>query len=177
MGAWRQYWWYLAASRHMLGEYDAELDITDRWPDSTSRAWQVVRGRALAALGRERDAMELLPEHGRSAGRLGRGAPAEVATELSVHGHPGAAVALAESVLSRLELGASAGSERAENIAWANRLLGRKEAERGALERIVRADADTLTKLQARPGSPCCSPTPPPPNGSTASSPRRATSP
>jgi hypothetical protein len=56
---------------------------------------------------------------------------------------------VAESVLTRLELGASADSERAENIAWANRLLGRKEAERGALEHIVRADADTLMKLQA----------------------------
>ena len=176
-GAWRQYWWYLAANRHMLGDYDAELDITHRWRDSTSRDWQVVRGRALAGLGRERNAMELL--------RSTAGAPADsvaerqlgIATELSVHGHPGVAVVVAESVLSRLELGAGAGSERAENIAWANRLLGRKEAERGALERIVRAGADTLRKLQARPGSPCCSPTPSPPSGSTASSRRRATSP
>jgi DNA-binding SARP family transcriptional activator len=149
IGGESSYWWYLAASRHMLGEYDAELDITDRWRDPTSRAWQVVRGRALAGLGRERDAMELL--------RSTAGAPVDsvaerqlgIATELSVHGHPGAAVAVAESVLSRLELGASDGSEWAESIAWANRLLGRKDAERAALERIVRADADTLTKLRA----------------------------
>jgi hypothetical protein len=148
-GAWRGYWWYLAASRHMLGEYDAELDITDRWDDSTSSAWQVVRGRALAGVGREGDAIELI--------RSTAGAPVDstaerhlaVATELFVHGHPGAAVAVAESVLSRLEAGPSTGPERAEHIAWANRLLGRKEAERRALDVIVRADADTLAKLQA----------------------------
>jgi DNA-binding SARP family transcriptional activator len=148
-GAWRRHWWYLAASRHMPGEYDAELDITGRWRDSTSEAWQVVRGRALAGLGRERDAMELI--------RSTAGAPGDsvaerllgIATELSVHGHRGAAVAVAESVLSQLELAASTGSVPAENIARANRLLGREEAERGGLERIVRSDADTLMKLQA----------------------------
>jgi DNA-binding SARP family transcriptional activator len=148
-GAWRRYWWYMAASRHMPGEYDAELDITDRWRDSTSEEWRVARGRALAGLGRERDVMGLL--------RSTAGVPVDrvaerqltIATELSVHGHPGAAVAVAESVLSRVEPGPDIGPEEARNIAWANRLLGRKEAERGALERIVRADADTLTKLQA----------------------------
>jgi hypothetical protein len=145
----RQYWWHLAGSRHILGEYDAELDITDRWRDSTSEDWQVVRGRALAGLGREREAMELL-------GSM-PGAPVDsvakrqltIAIELSVHGYPGAAMVVAESVLSRAEPRPDIGPEEAGNIAWANRLLGRKEAERGALESIVQADVDTLTKLQA----------------------------
>jgi DNA-binding SARP family transcriptional activator len=143
------YWWYMAASRHMVGEYGAELAITDRWRDSTSRAWQVVRGRALAGLGRERDVMELLRSTAGAAVDSVAERQLTIATELSVHGHPGAAAVVAESVLTRLEDGASPGSERAKSIAWANRLLGRAAAERGALERIVRADADTLTKLQA----------------------------
>ena len=56
---WPRYWWYMAATEHMLGEYRSELAITDRWRDSASRVWQVVRGRALGALGREREVFEL----------------------------------------------------------------------------------------------------------------------
>ena len=33
-GPW--YWWHMAATHHMLGEYRAELDITDRWRDSAA---------------------------------------------------------------------------------------------------------------------------------------------
>ena len=71
-----------------------------------------------------------------------------IATELWIHGHRGAAAALAESVLVRLEIGAHQ-SQRAGAIAWANRLLGRKERERAALELVVRGAADTLAKLAA----------------------------
>jgi DNA-binding SARP family transcriptional activator len=148
-GGSRGYWWYMAASRHMLGEYGAELDITDRWRDSASERWQVVRGRALAGLGREREVMELFRRMAGAAVDSVAKRQLTIATELSVHGHPGAAAVVAESVLTRLEDGASPGSQRAENIAWANRLLGRPEAERDALEGIVRADTDTLTKLRA----------------------------
>ena len=37
----------------------------------------------------------------------------------------------------------------ASSIAWANRLLGRAEQERDALEQITRSDADTLARLEA----------------------------
>jgi hypothetical protein len=71
-----------------------------------------------------------------------------IAAELWAHGHPGAAAGIAESVLSRVELGTVAGPGQA-NIAWANRLLGRTDGERDALEQIVVSDADTLAKLEA----------------------------
>jgi len=133
----------------MLGEYRSELDITDRWRDSTSPAWPLMRGRALAALGREREVMDLL----RSMGEASVGSIAEhqlrIATELSVHGHSTAAVQVAESILARLEPGAGGGSESAAYVARANRLLGRKDAERVALERIVQSETDTLAKLEA----------------------------
>ena len=38
---------------------------------------------------------------------------------------------------------------RASDVAWANRLLGRTQNERDALEQIARSDADTLAKLEA----------------------------
>jgi hypothetical protein len=145
----RRYWWYLAASRHMLGEYRAELDITDRWRDSTSHEWRIVRGRALGALGREREAMELFSGTAGAADGLVTSQQLAIATELWAHGQSRTAEEMAESVLSRLELGASTGAALLENIAWANRLLGRSEAERDELARIAGADADTLTKLQA----------------------------
>ena len=56
---WPRYWWRLAATWHMVGGYRTELDITDRWHDSADAGWQIVRGRALSALGRERDVMDL----------------------------------------------------------------------------------------------------------------------
>ena len=95
----------------MLGEYRAELDITDRWRDSAAREWQVMRGRALAALGREREVMELF----RSMAGASVDSVAErrstIATELAVHGHPRTAMAVAESLLARLELGPDIDSE------------------------------------------------------------------
>src|SRR5262249_29214496 len=48
------YWSMMAASHHMLGEYREELENTDRWRDSSDGDWLIDRGRALAALGRER---------------------------------------------------------------------------------------------------------------------------
>ncbi|HEU4524688.1 MAG TPA: BTAD domain-containing putative transcriptional regulator [Gemmatimonadales bacterium] len=143
------YWWYLAASHHMLGEYEAELDITDRWGDSASREWQVVRGRALAGLGREREVMELLRRMAGVSAESNAERQLRIATELWAHGHPGAAAGIAERVLSRVELGVDAGPEQAGNIVWANRLLGRTDGERDALEQIVASDADTLAKLAA----------------------------
>jgi hypothetical protein len=143
------YWWYLAASHHMLGEYEAELDITDRWGDSASREWRVVRGRALAGLGREQEIMELLRHMaGESAESIAEH-QLRIAAELWAHGHPGAAGGIAKSVLARVELGVVTGPEQAGNIAWVNRLLGRTDGERGALQQIVASDADTLAKLEA----------------------------
>ena len=69
----------------------------------------------------------------------------EMATELAVHGHHRTAMIVAESILARLELETNMAGDRASSIAWANRLLGRTEQERNALEQITRSDADTLT--------------------------------
>ena len=140
----------LAASWHMVGGYRAELEITERWRDSTSPEWQVARGRALAALGREREVTALLK--GSTTSPIGSVASRQltIATELAVHGHPRAARALAESILARLEADPQASSSRAEEIAWANRLLGRSDHEQAALERIAGSHADTLAKLEAR---------------------------
>ena len=145
-----RYWSYLAASWHMVGGYRAELEITERWRDSTSPEWLVARGRALAALGREREVTALLK--GSTTSPIGSVASRQltIATELAVHGHPRAARALAESILARLEADPQASSSRAEEIAWANRLLGRSDHEQAALERIAGSHADTLAKLEAR---------------------------
>ena len=64
---WPRYWWRMAATWHMVGGYRAELDITDRWRDSADAGWQIVRGRALSALGRERDGHGPLAEYGHVA--------------------------------------------------------------------------------------------------------------
>ena len=139
----------MAATWHMPGEYDAELGITDRWRDSTSSLWLMVRGRALAALGREGEVMELV--RGTARGPVDSFARhhLRIATELAVHGHPGLAMMVAESILARFELRPDSDWERAVNVASANRLLHRNEAEREALEGITRGDADSLAKLEA----------------------------
>ena len=146
---WPRYWWRLAGASHMLGEYRTELGITDRWRDSAAWEWQVVRGRALAALGREREVMELL---GRTTGAsldLDAWRMLPIATELAAHGHPRTAMAVAESVLARLEREPSIDGDRASSIAWASRLLGREEREREALEIVARDHGDALVRLEA----------------------------
>jgi hypothetical protein len=73
-----------------------------------------------------------------------------LATELAVHGYPGAGAELAESILVRLETGSGEELARARLVAWANRLLGRTGPEKVALARIVgSSDADHLEKLEA----------------------------
>ncbi len=169
---WPRYWWRMAATWHMLGEYHDELDITDRWRDSAASEWQVMRGRALGALGREREVMDLLGSTAEaSRSTRSRSTSCDMATELAVHGHP----ADGDGRLPRASWRGSSSSRtrdwsRASNIAWANRLLGRKEHEREALEQIARSDADTLAKLEADgPDRRAARPTPPRPRGSTAS--------
>ena len=143
------YWWRMAATWHMPGDYAAELGITDRWRDSAALEWQEIRGRALAALGREREVMALLASSaGVSVDSVAED-QLEIATELAAHGHPRTAMAIAESILARFELEPDTGWSRASKVAWANRLLGRTEQERDALEHIARSDADTLAKLEA----------------------------
>ena len=144
-----RYWSLMAITHHTLGEYRSELDITDRWRDSTGWDWQATRGRALAALGREQEVLEL---YGKIAGASVDAVAErllEMATELAVHGHTRTATIVAESLLARLELETNMEGDRASSIAWANRLLGRAEQERNALEQITRSDADTLTRLAA----------------------------
>jgi DNA-binding SARP family transcriptional activator len=146
---WPRYWWLMAGSWHMLGEYGTELGITDRWRDSAAVEWQVIRGRALAALGREREVMALLASSAETSVDSVAEHHLEIATELVAHGHPRTAMAIAESLLAQFELRPDTGWSRASDIAWANRLLGRMENERDALEQIARSDADTLAKLEA----------------------------
>ncbi len=146
---WPRYWWRTTASLHILGEYRAELDITDRWRDSAASEWQLVRGRALGALGRVREATNLIESIAGASVDLAAELQLPIATEFAVHGQPRMVIAIAESLLARLELGKETDWSNASNIAWANRLLGRMERERVALERVAQSDADTLTKLEA----------------------------
>jgi hypothetical protein len=139
----------MAHTYHMPGEYRTELGITDRWRDSTTWGLDEVRGRALAALGREREVMALLASSAGVAVDSVAGGQLTIATELAVHGHLRTAMAIAESLLARFDLEPATGWSRASNIAWANRLLGRTQQEREALEQIARSDADTLAKLEA----------------------------
>jgi hypothetical protein len=133
----------------MLEGYRSELAITDRWRDSSALEWQVIRARALAAFGRESEALELF--HGMISGSSESATEPilTLAAELAAHGHPRTASAVAESLLVRLEMGPDSDWKHASSIARANRLLGRAEPERQALEKVVRSDTDTLTLLQA----------------------------
>jgi DNA-binding SARP family transcriptional activator len=146
---WPRYWWRMAATWHMVGGYRTELDITDRWRDSADAEWQIVRGRALAALGREGAAMDLLRSTAQGSVDSVAFPQLTIAEELAAHGHATTARAIAESILVRLELSADSDWVREQNIAWADRLLGRRAREQEALERMVRSDADTLPKLEA----------------------------
>ena len=143
------YWSNMAATCHMPGGYAAELGVTESWRDSSALEWRESRGRALAALGREREVMALLASwDGVSVDSMAEH-ELEIATELAAHGHPRTAMAIAESLLARFELTRAIGLARAYNIAWANRLLGRREKERDALEQITRSEADTIGRLEA----------------------------
>jgi DNA-binding SARP family transcriptional activator len=145
---WPRYWWRLATTWHMTGEYGSELAITDRWRDSTGGDWRGIRLRALAALGREWEVRELLAS-GDSALELFAGEWLGVAGELAGHGHQRAATAIAESVLTRLELEPDTGWVLG-SLVELDRLLGRPEHERSALERIARTDLDSLDRLELR---------------------------
>ena len=153
---------------HMLGEYQCRARHHRSLARLDGGEWQVVRGRALAALGREREVMELLQGHGRSFSRLVRGPPPEdrdraCGSWASSSGddrgreYPGAARARPQRLEPR------------RNVALANRLLGRKDAEREALERSPEAMPTRWRGWKRKPGSLCSWPTPPVPGGSTAS--------
>jgi len=147
---WALYSYALAASHHMLGEYQAEMEITDRWRDSSAERWLITRGRALAGLGREAEALRLIQStRGRSIDSVAT-LDLTIASELAAHGHPGAAAAAAESVLTRLDPDVDTAAAASGSIAWADRLLGRSDAERAALEHVARSTRDTLARLEAR---------------------------
>jgi hypothetical protein len=132
----------------MTGEYGPELAITDRWRDFAAGEWREVRGRALAAVGGERETREFLASGDTALERfasewLG------IAAELAAHGHHRTAFVVAESVLTRLELEPDTGWVLG-SIVELYRLLGRPEDERGALERIASTELDSLEGLQVR---------------------------
>jgi hypothetical protein len=72
-----------------------------------------------------------------------------IAAELAAHGHQRTALAVAESLLARLELEPDTGWVLG-SIVELDRLLGRPEHERGALERIASTELDSLEGLQVR---------------------------
>ncbi len=145
---WPRYWSRLATTYHMTGEYRSELAITDRWRDSAAGEWREVRKRALAALGREREVRELLAT-GDSALESFASEWLSVAAELAAHGHQRTAMAMAESVLTRLELEPDTGWVLGSLIE-VDRLLGRPEHERSVLQRIARTGLDSLDGLDVR---------------------------
>jgi hypothetical protein len=143
------YWSWLAASHHMLAQYREEIEITDRWHDSSDVGWQVIRGRALAALGRVSEVLDLIQSlSARSIDSVATPS-LTIAAELASHGHQRTAMAVAESTLRRLELSSGVEPERTRNIGLANRLLGRRDQERVALEWIARHDPDSVAMLEA----------------------------
>jgi DNA-binding SARP family transcriptional activator len=143
------YWWRVAATYHATGDYHSELSLTDRWRDSTTEEWRGVRGRALAALGRERELLALLGSSAEVSVDSVAGHQLEIATELVAHGHPRTAMTIAESLLARFALKPDTGRSRVSNIAWANQLLGQNAQERDALEEIAGRKADTIARLEA----------------------------
>jgi DNA-binding SARP family transcriptional activator len=145
---WSRYWTRLAIASHMTGEYQSELAITDRWHDSAAGEWREIRGRALAALGREREVMDLLATgdsglESFATERLG------IAAEFAAHGHPQAATAMAESGLTRLELEPDTGWVL-RSLVDADRLLGRPEHELRVLQRIAPDGSDSVDGLDVR---------------------------
>ena len=132
----------------MTGEYRSELAITDRWRDSAAGEWREIRGRALAALGREQDVRELLAT-GDTALESFAGEWLRIAAELAAHGHQRAATAKAESVLTRLELEPDTGWVL-RSLLEADRLLGRPEHELSVLQRIAPDGSDSVDGLDVR---------------------------
>jgi DNA-binding SARP family transcriptional activator len=142
---WPRYWSRLATTYHMTGEHQAELAITDGWQDSAAGEWREIRGRALAALGREREVRELLAT-GDTALESSAREWLTMAAELAAHGHPRTATAMAERVLTRLELEPDTGWVLGA-LLEVDRLLGRPEHERSVLARIAGLGIDTLDGL------------------------------
>ena len=143
------YWWRVAASHHALGDHRAELELTDRWRDSSAGDWYVIRGRALGALGRPREVLELVERMGRLSSEAVADRQIRLAEELAAHGQAAAARTIAEGLVGRLAPGAGADSLHAAEVARIHRLLGHPMAEREALERILRDEADTAARLDA----------------------------
>ncbi len=143
------YWWRVGALRHSLGEYRAELEITDRWHDSSASDWYVIRGRALGALGRRREVMELVERMSRASAEPGADRQLRLAAELAAHGQSDAARTIAERLAARLAPSLAAEPTDAAAFARVHGLLGDTAAERDALERVVRSDADTAPRLEA----------------------------
>ncbi len=106
---WGDYWRFLTASYHILGDHEGELSVArsgrQRDPDRLSRAYYEVR--ALAALGRVSDVNQLIdeavtlppePDWGGVRGSVMTAA----ATELRAHGNRAAAVQVAERAIDWL---------------------------------------------------------------------------
>jgi TolB-like protein len=142
-----EYWTLVTAADHILGDHRAELAVTDRWRDPTDSRWQLLRGRALGALGNEREVFDLFRNMTTRSVDSAALPTLTMATELLVHGYRRTGVAVAESILARLELTPDVDSSRAGYIVWANQLLGRKEAELTALRKLAWSTPSALRSL------------------------------
>jgi serine/threonine-protein kinase len=145
----RWYWGRMGELDHTLGDYQAELESTDRWRDSADWEWVTSRGRALSALGRDREVLALLGAMPHASVDSVAAYHLGLATELAVHQRPAAATTVARNILARLEVEPGVDPTRVWYTAWANRLLGRDEPERVALEEMVRSVEDTIMRLDA----------------------------
>jgi hypothetical protein len=146
---WSRYWWRSAGSQHALGDYRAELGITDRWQDSSAPEWRQVRGRALAGLGDGSEAIALLASTTQAEIDVIAEPMLATANELMAHGHMEAARALAESILVRFAREPVIDGGRAWCLARGNRLLGRVEREGKALAIVVKDHQEPLVRLEA----------------------------
>jgi hypothetical protein len=145
---WPRYWSRLAITWHETGEFQSELAITDRWRDSAAAEWREIRGRALAALGPGQELRKLLAT-GDTALESFASEWLGISAELAAHGHTRTATAMAESVLTRLELEPDTGWVL-RSLLEVDRLLGRPEHELSVLQRIAGNGADSLDGLDLR---------------------------
>ena len=106
---WPRYWWRMAATWHMAGRISGRARHHRSLARFGDSEWQVVRGRALSALGREREVMELLRSTARGSADLVAVPQLTIATSSRLTGIAAAAMAVAESILARLELRARHG--------------------------------------------------------------------
>ena len=155
------YWWRMAGYRHTLGEYRAELEITERWQDSAAGEWHVIRGPRARRAGPGAGGDGAGGAHVRACRRnRSPTGSSRLATELAAHGHVGRGEDDRGGLLARLELGPGRRMEPCRE-----HRLGQRSARRnGRGAGSARAGRPERCRHRSpgwkrRPGSRCCRPT------------------